>query len=1331
MLSLIRTSSAGADRMSSRLGLVMPRSSARQVLSGGFFLGAQTAGAEGLDALLQKRSGRDLTSPIFNIPPKQQVYPDWLEGNWSVRSRFVGFEFPTLPRQQVLWVGRNQQEDVPGFKTCSIIDFADVGKSPLEYNMSFVKRSTDGGVVEDWPSNLCSTVQAHLARGRVTSVDYSPSQDPNRLTMRLVASKNAERVELFVNARDAERPKEPGRRGSVRFPEDVFLCSEYRRCLGFVRPTGSFVPRGQVTFSSRVQQGYNCNYQHYRTFQRQADGVRLNVLTASYLDPLSPLYFESFDKPVVVFAHELQLSRAEAVAACEDPSNLPDAAGCPGASDLRCDLAPVRPKAVLAQFVDQGNFLLVAFDAALAAWNGTDLGEEIPCSEFFTPTTVAELGDRAACIQGSPQHLLVRLGFGASLGEAATAVFVLDTARQYQQINSPVEVSRVFEFPAQRLFLGPALGETSNFVKPTVILTLVGCALGGPSVGALRRPWKLIRWRCTGDGSSCAKIVGYLPNSCDQQTPLETTGLAVGPVPCGLRATIPEAVASDLTISLATLEIHLKLENAMGLWDEAVHRIRFTVDRVPMAVALSDPAMTVDEGSSVRLELSVGPALPVASLGAGSSCGALGPVSLEWRYSSLALQQRPVLCYGSLLDPSQAWPSLTNTPPSLIASLDAKTAALEGTLGDLDVPGSNWTLVARVFHTAENAAPVDVPFFLMVRPQPPSIKLQAPSEISNTCGFSVVAHAAGGISGDPYVTWKCLFLDVVSVTEPVSTECAARAMQARGAVLGLPALTPGVYQIDATLDDPSKPSDTIFVRVSATAGPQVRILEPIEPRMLRGDEAQVRFRARLEATACGASAMAAALVVRSSVPGEATQLARPSMVLATKVMNFSQDVQPDDNFEGVSPVARLGARPQPPLAQSAGAGASRNARVAMALDRTGSPPVATSPTVPKLSPSASRQSLSSDVSSKTLRKASFLGPDDNSEVHAFTLKNFIYQDRLPVRNRASSDDSLEHANKAEAKHEKNKEAFPDGEACLCDITTGQSLNSKVAKEAKVVTMGIRGGAAKRVLLPAVLELQGEVRTTFSFLMSLAFFLLFSAACQMHYRTYAVHLQEKNLRIQLTDAATEVNEIPQMFEWMEQSWFPFLWSAPNAAGTTESLLPSRQLTLLGGSLHLGVEGEEEESVRGVELRNSALEPSKPSKQRRARARHRRVGNLPRKARRVLQGGLEGLPSKKTKRSRHGWMRAFFERSEGKDRKPEDARRLAPTSSVIMDGLPDPVGYEKASVTVIPMSRTLGNVSLQLQAWQSHPALDPCLCELPAEPFRRNLRASPAALAAHGE
>jgi hypothetical protein len=41
-----------------------------------------------------------------------------------------------------------------------------------------------------------------------------------------------------------------------------------------------------------------------------------------------------------------------------------------------------------------------------------------------------------------------------------------------------------------------------------------------------------------------------------------------------------------------------------------------------------------------------------------------------------------------------------------------------------------------------------------------------------------------------------------------------------------------------------------------------------------------------------------------------------------------------------------------------------------------------------------------------------------------------------------------------------------------------------------------------------------------------FFLQFSSAAAACLR---------NLRLQLTDSATEVNEIPQMFEWMEQTW----------------------------------------------------------------------------------------------------------------------------------------------------------------------------------------------------
>jgi len=425
----------------------------------------------------------------------------------------------------------------------------------------------------------------------------------------------------------------------------------------------------------------------------------------------------------------------------------------------------------------------------------------------------------------------------------------------------------------------------------------------------------------------------------------------------------------------------------------------------------------------------------------------------------------------------------------------------------------------------------------------------------------------------------------------------------------------------------------------------------------------------------------------------------------------------------------------------------------MSFDRGGSAQPPGSPPVPKLSPSASRQSLSSDVSTRTLKKANFLGPDDNSEAHAFTLANFILQDKLEtrIRNelRGTKSISLEQAHNAEEKHKKDKEAFPDCESCLCDITTGASLTSKVAKEAKVVTNGVRGGADKRVLLPAVLELQGEVRTTFQFLMSLAFFLLFGLGCQMHYRTYSIHLQEKNLRIQLTDAATEVAEIPQMFEYMEQTWFPFLWHSPNAAGIETSLLPSRQMTLLGGSLLKVISSPEEDCVYvtgatcydqgeraynfepvlngwDVQRRLAETEPTEgpgrlmalyqwlrpivpsfssdswqeavPEKETAESPHRNKVGNLPPKAKRVLQGGLEGLPTKKSKKSRRSWMRAFWEKADKRSDKPP-RRRLAPTSSVIMDGLPDPVGYEKAAVTVIPMSRSLADVSKQLQAWQT--------------------------------
>ncbi|CAE7470399.1 pkd2 [Symbiodinium pilosum] len=407
----------------------------------------------------------------------------------------------------------------------------------------------------------------------------------------------------------------------------------------------------------------------------------------------------------------------------------------------------------------------------------------------------------------------------------------------------------------------------------------------------------------------------------------------------------------------------------------------------------------------------------------------------------------------------------------------------------------------------------------------------------------------------------------------------------------------------------------------------------------------------------------------------------------------------------------------------------------------------------KLSPSASRTSLNSDASSKTLRKSSFLGPDENAAANSFTLRNFTLQDKLEtqIKNEIKNNKSisLEHTHKAETNHEKNKDQFPDGESRLRDITEGKSLQQKVAKEAKVVTKGIRGGADKRVLLPAVLELQGEVRTSLQLFLTMTFFFVLSVAFQQHYRTYAIHLQEKNLRNQLTDASQDISEVGQIFGWMETTWFPFLWSAPNAAGPEESILPSREMYLLGGSLLKVISSPVEECIyvpgaecydqgdrdinydpvlNGWEVRNRRLSSSdegsgdqggpnflmqlyqqwrpgldafsstrstwrKVQAQRDAEneeaPKRRSRARGPPKPRRRLQGGLEVLPRERKRRS----SRFGFRRDE-----PVKQRRLVATTSVIMDGLPVPDGDDKAAVKVIPMSRSASDVSAQLASWQ---------------------------------
>ena len=242
--------------------------------------------AEGLGARLAKKDPAALRNSVFNIPPAAQVYPDWMEGTWTVTSSFRGYMFPSdkIPKATL-----TQDFNVPGFQKCSIAATCDVGKENVKWKLGI---GDDG--LEDRKATLASQVNGYLGYNAVTEVLYDVKANPNRLSIDFVDYKtiNAERIELFCNARESEAyTRDDGAR--------IFVCSEHIRQVTFGGGSEVGVPRQVVG-----------NYAHFWTWKNGSDGsVTGNLLTASYLDPQDSLFFDEPAKPVAIYSHNLSAER--------------------------------------------------------------------------------------------------------------------------------------------------------------------------------------------------------------------------------------------------------------------------------------------------------------------------------------------------------------------------------------------------------------------------------------------------------------------------------------------------------------------------------------------------------------------------------------------------------------------------------------------------------------------------------------------------------------------------------------------------------------------------------------------------------------------------------------------------------------------------------------------------------------------------------------------------------------------------------------------------------------------------------------------------------------
>jgi hypothetical protein len=251
------------------------------------------AATAGLADRLASRDPANLANSIFNRPPAGQVFPNFMAGStWDVTSRFGGYLFPStkISKQAVL-----SRDTTPGFQKCSIAATADIGK---EGDITYGMRILENGL-EDRVYNLQQQIDAYLGYKAVSKVLYDAKANPNRISIDFVdyKTRNAERIELFCNGRESELSVNPVTN------KNVFVCSEYIRQVTFGGGTEVGIPRQVVA-----------NYGHFWTWRKSlddADGDTLtgNLLTAAYLDPQDPLFFDEPVKPVAVYSHILKATR--------------------------------------------------------------------------------------------------------------------------------------------------------------------------------------------------------------------------------------------------------------------------------------------------------------------------------------------------------------------------------------------------------------------------------------------------------------------------------------------------------------------------------------------------------------------------------------------------------------------------------------------------------------------------------------------------------------------------------------------------------------------------------------------------------------------------------------------------------------------------------------------------------------------------------------------------------------------------------------------------------------------------------------------------------------
>jgi hypothetical protein len=225
---------------------------------------------------------------VFNLPPSQFIYPDYMEGYWLVDFTFVGGQFS--PQYPAELLARNP--NIAGFRKYSVMVAPDIGASPKQVPLHFIRKGA-GGCYEDRTSNIPALISRFVNNVDVDSIAYDPDSNPNRISAVFRDARSAGKLELFVNDRKVE----------------IFPGGDGYRTLEQCRQSTTRAINGQkatqlivdyaVEWLVRVDAATNKLNGQFRIF--------------SYLSPNDPTFFERSTLPVCCFQYNVVLSQVNGI----------------------------------------------------------------------------------------------------------------------------------------------------------------------------------------------------------------------------------------------------------------------------------------------------------------------------------------------------------------------------------------------------------------------------------------------------------------------------------------------------------------------------------------------------------------------------------------------------------------------------------------------------------------------------------------------------------------------------------------------------------------------------------------------------------------------------------------------------------------------------------------------------------------------------------------------------------------------------------------------------------------------------------------------------------